>query len=188
LSGEPVLSTATIFPGLTASSGMCLEHLDLTIRMHDFPGMLPERRKWNSKLESFKDLHVLFFLDACSWAYPMYEDPSINRFKDSMNLLDRVLSKAPGSNGDFSITVVLSRVDLLDSTLKTHASQAKECFPEFEEGVADSSWILKTIEELVMKRASSITKLNILRFSVLEALDSDSCSLKNFLDSLLSSI
>ncbi|KAL3311251.1 hypothetical protein Ciccas_010172 [Cichlidogyrus casuarinus] len=95
--------------------------------MFDVGGQRDERRKW---IQCFDDVTAIIFVTACS-SYNMVlrEDPSQNRVKESLELLDNIWNNRWLKN--ISVILFLNKQDLLVEKVKAGKSKIENYFPSY---------------------------------------------------------
>jgi len=92
----------------------------------DVGGQRNERKKW---IHCFSDVLMVLFLAAASeYDQTLFEDTSVNRMRESLNLFNQILSLQWFSNS--SIALFLNKKDLLEEKIKT--SPLEDYFEDFK--------------------------------------------------------
>jgi len=117
-----------------------LEEGPVKFRVVDVGGQRNERKKW---IHCFDDVKALLFVvNLAGYDQVMFEDPSMNRMQESLNLFGQVCN-----NQVFATTPIflcLNKKDIFEQQIQT--TSLTKCFPEYTGG-NDVNVALQFIQE-----------------------------------------
>ena len=135
---------------------------DSQFQVLDVGGLRSERRKWLSKV---RDADVIFYMASLTeFAEPLFEEASANRMQESLSVFAET-SGLPHLK-DVPICLFLSKLDLLDGRLQTHADALRGLLdrePSSEALGADAAVaLIKQRYADVCTRCSQVHMVNLL--------------------------
>eukprot|EP00128_Syssomonas_multiformis_P010529 Colp12_sorted_trinity150504_noHs@33030 len=128
---------------------------DMTYQIIDVGGQRNERRKW---MHCFDNVNaIVYVVNLSGYATVLYEDHSINRMKESLELFEKTLNTDMFKNTP--IFLLLNKKDLFESMLKK--KPLTTVFPDFK---GDSQNVIEAIDyvgEEYRKRLTDRSRLHV---------------------------
>lgn len=124
----------------------------------DVGGQKSERRKWINFFDNVNS--VIFVVSLIEYNQVMFEDPSKNRMRDSMELFESIISLS--CFRDTTFTLFLNKKDLFETmTLEQDLSY---CFPDYTggySGLASTQYIIDKFKSLHAKHRSDELRTHV---------------------------
>jgi GTPase SAR1 family protein len=137
-SEEDIIMTRVRTTGIAQTD---LDEGNVHFRVVDVGGQRNERKKW---IHCFDDVKALLFVvNLAGYDQVMFEDPTMNRMKESLNLFSQICNNPVFANTP--IFLCLNKKDIFEQMIQTGAGLEK-CFEDYKGG-ADVNVALAYIQE-----------------------------------------
>lgn len=133
---------------------------DVRLHLVDVGGQRNERKKWSF---AYHDVNMVLFVVALSDYYQqLYEDDTVNRMKESLDVFANAVNDPALKHCPFFL--IFNKVDSFEYRMRDMMQSLQLCFPEFEGGYdtdAAKNFIEDQFTSLYRKDETSSRKLHI---------------------------